>query len=277
MNRNKRTPSRGADGTPRQGDALRSLKKRVARLEKALTEERRENAALKRRIADLNGGYGTFDIKTLKGYKVRRRRSTPKREQQDMLRAASINARRFSKKSYVRYLIHTVKESTVGLIFRRISVYFRRFRLIRRIAAVVAAVLMALLLSAFFITALPFLLLLLVATLMAVILRAHSANRRMREYLRDVRRVRILILSEQVTFEDSTFAERSAKAMATEAETAVIVVTPRLWSAKGLGGEGMFFTARRESQNLYLVRRGYYFILRRRILDGLACDMTVIY
>jgi len=261
--------------TPRQ--EIKKLKKQASRLEKQLDDQRRENADLKRQIAEVKGAYGSLDRLPIKGRKRHPVSPGSRQAAQELLGINAFNAGRFSKKSYARYLIQTFKGSTLGMIFRRISRFFRRFRLIRRITAVVAAILVGLLLSAFFVTILPFLLLLLIMTLMGIAMRARSANRRMKEELRHQKRIRVVIFSDQVTFEGDTFGERSAKAMASSPDTTVLVVTPRLWSTKGLGGQGMFFTVRQEAERLYLVRRGYYFILRRRVLDSLSCDISVIY
>ena len=58
---------------------------------------------------------------------------------------------------------------------------------------------------------------------------------------------------------------------------AVLVVSPYPLSSRGLGGKGGFFTARREAEGLYLVRRHYFFMLRKRVLDALEQDITVVY
>jgi hypothetical protein len=65
--------------------------------------------------------------------------------------------------------------------------------------------------------------------------------------------------------------------MAAEEGVTVIVVTPYTVSGRGLGGRGRFFTARREADHLYVVRRHYFFTLRRRVLDRLDGEITVVY
>lgn len=256
---------------------VRQLEKSCAKLKKDLKHERQKNARLKRKISEINGAYGSFPTPFSEKRDKNSEQSKTLQEARILARSNVFNAGRFSKKSYLGYLIQTFKSSTIGMVFRRIARFFRRFRLARRIAAVVAAILVTLFLSAFFIALLPFLIILLTATLLAVVMGARAANRRMRRELQEIRQLRVVIGAEQLTFEDNTFGERSAKAMASLPHTAVLVVTPRLWSAKGLGGRGLFFTVRREADGLYLVRRGYYFILRRRVLDGLSCDISIMY
>ncbi len=258
-----------------QRKEIKRLTRALSQKDRALRREKRENAALKRRISTLKGNYGHASETELRLGK-KSYQSEADTEQRELIKNGVLNARRFSKKTYVRYLIQSAKESGLGLFFRRMTRLLRRLRLVRTISMVVAAVIAALLLSAVFITILPFLLVFTLVTFLAVIFRARAANRMMRDTLTG-KRVRVIVLSDSVTFQDDTFAERSAKAMAREPDTAVLVVSPHLISPRGLGGHGMFFTARKEAEDLFLVRRGYFFILRRRVLDAVCGEVTFMY
>ncbi len=256
---------------------IKALRKKVSRLEKELAEERRENAHLKQKINHLKGSYGETPDLSVRDMHNRRKTDPQQREQADLFLTGAVNARRFSKRNYALFLIHSVKESTLGLLVRRISRYFRRLRLFRNIAAAIGAVLVTVLLSAFFVTALPFLLLFLGISLFAVAFRARSANRQMREALVGMQRIRIIFFHEQINFKENSFSERSAMSMAEDRGTAVIAVSPHLLSSAGLGGKGMFFAVRQERPRLFLVRRGYYFILKRKVLNALSADITLMY
>ncbi len=262
--------------TPKeQRKEIKRLTRALSEKDRALRREKRENAALKREISVLKNSRASnrdaFFSPSKKSYK-----SDSGKEQRELITAGAVNARRFSKKSYLRYLIQSIKESGIGLFFSRIARFWRRLRLVRNVTLVIAAIIAALLVSAVFITALPFLLLFSLVTFLVVIFRARVTNRRMTEKLAD-KRVRVMILPDSVTFRDDTFAERSAKAMSKEPNTAVLVVSPYFMSPRGLGGRGMFFTVREEAENLYLVRRCYYFLLRRQVLDAVCEDVSVMY
>ncbi len=259
-----------------QRKEIKRLTRALSQKDRALAWERRENARLKRQLSEMKGAYGAEPEGEFFFSGQKKAVSGQAREWADLLRAGQVNARRFAKKSYVRYLIQTVKESTLGLIIRRMSRYLRRLRLIRMVAAIVSAILVALLLSAVFIAVLPFLILFTLSALAAVLFRAEKANRLMKKSLSG-KHIRVIIAPDTVTFRDNTFLERSAEAMATAPDTAVLVVTPHLFSSRGLGGKGMFFTVRKEQENLYLIRRAYLFILRRRVLDSLDKDITFMY
>ncbi len=260
----------------------KKLKKENKRLSKALSEKdkallraQRENARLKRKISQLKGVYGEED-NTVSQRRNRKKGTETDRQCAELIHMGQVNARRFSKKSYFRYLIQSVKDSALGFYIRRITHYIRRLRLIRTIATILSVVMVTLLLSAFFITLLPVLLICITVTLLAACIRAKEANRIMREALTD-RRIRVIILSDKVSFLGNSFIERSAMAMAQEKDTAVILVSPYLLSSRGPCGKKMFFTVREEVPHLYIVRRGYYFILRRRILDTMSDQVTILY
>ena len=258
----------------KQQKEIKRLSRALSKKDKALSRERRINAQLKREIARLKSMYGSADRSAAPPKSAS---TEPLRPDQAMIwKEERQNALLFSQKSYLRYLIHTFKSSAAGSIFQRISLYLRRLRLIRNVGAIFSAIIVTLLVSAFFITLLPFLLVLTLLALVAVCLRARAANRMISRAI-DGKHVRIIIPPEGITFKNNTFLERSAKAMSQEPDTIVLVVSPHFFSTKGMGGKGIFFTARRESDQLYLIRKSYYFILRRRVLDAHAQDMTVMY
>lgn len=256
---------------------IHALQAQVSELKKELAHERRENARLKQKINHLKGTYGETPELSIRDIRQRRKSDPLRREQEDLWGAGAINARRFSKQNYFLFLLHSIKESTLGLIFRRIARYFRRWRLFRNVAMILGAVLAAVVLSAFFITAIPFLLLFLGASLAAIVFRARKANRRMKAALSGVSRIRVIFFHEQITFGENSFCERSAMSMAKDKDTAVVVVTPHLWSKAGLGGRGMYVTSREEQPRLFLVRQGYYFILKRKVFSELSADLTLMY
>ncbi|MBQ9781176.1 MAG: hypothetical protein IJW00_09575 [Clostridia bacterium] len=258
-----------------QKKEIKRLTRALSQKDRALQRAERENAALKRRLAEAKGSYGHAPEAL---YSKKKKASSDEEfsEQKELFRMGAVNARRFSRKSYLSYLIQSIKESVVGMVFRRLTRFLRRLRLVRTISVVVAAVMATLLLSAVFVTVLPFLFFIGITCIAAATLRARAANRLMREKLSG-KRVRVFILPDAVTFRDDTFAERSAKAMAREPDAAILVVSPRLISSRGLGGRGMYFTVREEARDLYLVRRGYYFILRRRVLDTVCGEVTFVY
>ena len=258
-----------------QKKELKRLTKALSQKDRALVALRRENAMLRRQLSDFKGAYRDSDG----GWPAlsrKRQPNTPERERQDAACAGAVNARRFAKKSYIGYLVSTVKESALGGMIRRVSRYLRRLRLVRTLTAILSTLLLSLLIPTVMLTVIPVIALLTLGALLGVIFSARAANHRMEELLKG-KQIRVLVLPDQITFREGTFAERSALDMARDENVAVIVVTPRLLSTRGLGGEGMFFSFRKETDNLYLVRRGYYFILRRRVLDVINPDYTVIY
>jgi hypothetical protein len=176
-------------------------------------------------------------------------------------------------------------DSSFYIWWSKVLAYFRRIRLVRTIGLVLAFLWAAartsalfVVFSAVYLTLLPVLIMGSGLAFFISILHSRAVNRRLREQLTGCH-IRILIPSRTVPFDPRVqpFFFASARSMAAEPHTAVIVVSPYSWSPGGFGSRRMFFTARCESERLYLVRKHYYFILRRRVLDAIDPDLSLLY
>ena len=67
--------------------------------------------------------------------------------------------------------------------------------------------------------------------------------------------------------DENRFQAQNARELATHGT--VLLISPYWISAKGLYPHGFYCTVRREAPNILLVRRYYFFSLRRRVLHGL--------
>jgi len=246
---------------------LTSLKRENKKLKAALKKQQRENDRLRQTLSATQRGSSPSRFPS--GGDIK----TPHRALLD--EGASV-ARRYASSTYGKYLFLSLKESTLGRLFRRFIRFFRRLRVVRWVTNIVLIILTAILASAVFITAIPLLLLSTVTALFAVIFNARSANYKMASALAG-KHIVILTTHDHTTLGEDSFFERCAKDMATAPNTAVMVISPYLLSTKGLGGRGLYFTARQEAQNLYLVRKSYYFLLRRQVLERIDPHLTVIY
>lgn len=244
-------------------------------LRRELVAVRRENAVLKRELAEarraLEGGRRTGKPSGRPGKGPRRET----REERVIMEAHRL-ARRFGAPSLLRYLWVTVSESALGILFNRLWLYLRRVRLVQTVLSVVVAVGTVAAVAALWLAVLPFL----VAGAGGVTVWVAICARRMDSLLeRELagRRVRVLIPSRGRALSEGSFFIRSARSMAVEEGVVVLVVSPYLVFRRGLGGKGGFMTARKEGEGLYLLRRHYYFALRRRVLDRMKENLTVIY
>ena len=166
-------------------------------------------------------------------------------------------------------------DSTPVQVITRLVLYLRRVQVVRMTATVLLAAGAALLVAILSAALLPFLFFGTGVLSILALLQSRRMNRKLRQAL-DGRRVRVFIPPRGGALNANSFFIRNARAMADEG-VAVIVVTPYLVSVRGLGGRGGFFTARREADGLYLVRRHYFFFLRRHVLDSLEEPITVVY
>lgn len=256
--------------------------------DKALREKlkryRAENAALRQQIADLQKEHAHVVAPTPSSDTATAPDAATTRAQR-LFRSQGRRAHHFGKRTYFRFLIECFTDSSFYLQWRKILAFARRIRLARTVGLVLTFVLAAAQTSALFVVfsaaylvALPFLVMGSGIGLFISVLHSRSVNRRLRHALNGCH-VRILLPSKAVSFCPArrAFFFASARSMAAEPNTAVIVVSPYALSTKGFGSRRLFFTARCEGPRLYLVRKSYYFILRRHVLTAVDPDLSILY
>ncbi len=247
----------------------------IARLRQSLEAERRHAAELEREVAALREELRRrpADARDKPLRRLRRRA-----RYEDRLRdAASRRAQNYRRGSFLRYLFEAMMDSLPVQVIAQLLHYLRRLRVFNLILALVLAVGAVILVTVLSAAALPFLLFGTATLGILAWMRSRRMNAILREAL-DGRHIRVLVTpSRNVKLGENSFFVRQARAMAQEEGVAVIVVSPYIFSRKGLGGRGRYFTAREEAPALYLVRRHYFFVLRKRVLDVVDADMTVIY
>lgn len=245
----------------------------ISRLRRELTAERRHTAKLEREISDLRRALKAHETADTRR-SLRHKQQAPKEAL--LLSQANQRAHHYRKGSFLRYLWESIMESAPVQLLSKLIQYLRRIRAIQLILTILltlAAVVTVAVVSA---AVLPFLFFGTALLAMLALMRSRRMNRILRKELTD-RRIRIMIPPRGTAFLPDSFFLRNANAMASEIGVTVIVVTPYLMSNRGLRRKGSFFTAHKEIDNLYFVRRHYFFILRRRVLDTLDSDITVIY
>ena len=255
----------------------RQKDREIARLRSELAAERSHSAKLEREISTLKQELKDHDRAQVKLPLRRLTRRAKNRPQKDrLLDDANRNARYYRKSSFLRYLLDAFRESAFMLVFTKLRLYFKRFRRMQAIIPIVLAT--AAMIAVAIVSPLTVLILLVAIVFPTVftLLRFHHMTRTLRQVLNG-RRIRVLIPHGKAALEDHAFFTRNARAMAKEGKVTVLVVTPHPFSNRGLGGRGAFLTVRKETENLYLVRRHYFFTLRRKVLDVLDGEITVIY
>lgn len=184
------------------------------------------------------------------------------------VRAACRNRALTLHRSFFGYAADLLRRAPIALRGRQWLAYLRRFRtltLIYRTAAAVIAVLetgaFVVLSTALFLIVLPLAGALMLGILLTALLESRRTNRRLRRAFAG-RTVCVLFLRET----PSPFFAANALDLARRGN-AVAVVSPFWISARGLKKGGFYCTVREELPRVFLVRRYYFFAMKKRVLD----------
>lgn len=197
-------------------------------------------------------------------------------------------SRLMSVKYYPRYLIELVKSTSFYNVYMRILAYFRRFRLFSTIFKVLTKIVIWAETSAVFIVSfsavilivLPVTGVLFIASLLIALFGSKKANERVADAVNG-KKVYVFFGNRRQMKKngaESSFFYENVRSFASEGSVC-LVVSPYFFRKSGFGGEGAYFTERNEYGGVYMVRRNYYFVLRRTVLGAKngARDITFVY
>lgn len=148
---------------------------------------------------------------------------------------------------------------SVWTYIRRLRAISLLLRLIGWILTALQAGTLVLLTAAVLFAVLPVLAALAAGILLAALLDTRQSLRRIQKRL-DSRYVYVFFGS------GGQFGEGNIRELSKMQNTAVLVVSPFWISSKGLGKSRFYLNLRQESEHLYLIRRYFYFSLRKRVL-----------
>ncbi len=188
-------------------------------------------------------------------------------------------------KSYPLYSAHLIRNTSAWGFASKGLKYFRRFRLLSAIfrwltrLAVLAESGVALVASlSALLVALPFLLVLAAFSLTAALFRRRSALKELGQRLNG-KKVYVLFVSREQLKRKNTqngYFYSNAKDLTSDG-SAVIIVSPFFFSKKGFEKTDFYVTARKERENIYLVRKMFFFILRRKVIQKVAGDHITMF
>lgn len=252
------------------------VSEREARLLRELEAERLENLRLRQTIDTLQQASAPPAKDANELVPVRKKPRTRQEEWDASFREESRTAHGFSRRSYPRYLFDIVNASSPMRLIKKITLFFRRMRLVRLIVSVSAAISATVLLLPMYVIVLPIMLALTGLTAFSSLFFASRMNRRLRAELAG-RHLYVFAVSDESSLKAGSFFRGNAHMLADQPDCAVLVVSPHNIGTDGLGGKGFYLTARQECPHLYIVRRHYFFNLRRRVLRQTDAHMTVVY
>ncbi|MEE0969144.1 MAG: hypothetical protein U0M06_07225 [Clostridia bacterium] len=188
-------------------------------------------------------------------------------------------------RSYPRYLAALIKSNTLWLMIQKGLAHLRRFRLLSGILKILTRIVVlaesGVAFLAWFsvmIVVLPVLGVLSLVSLSVALLRSRNANNFFRSEIKDKNVYILFAHKKQLASRPrkSAFFYENVKDLTSDGSVC-FVVSPYFFGRKGLGGDDFYVTARKEKDNIYLVRKNYFFMLRRRVISTHASSVVTIY
>ena len=193
------------------------------------------------------------------------------------------NDKAFGRRNYLFYLSSLLQKSQIYLLWHRYLDVFRKFRFLSLLFRIYSYLFVLLQLgTAFFVLVVGLLLLLPLLILSAGIV-AFSAlllyrreNKSMARILRD-QSVVVFFPTRGGELTEGNFWRTHVEALASYQGKTVLIVSPYFWSGKGITGNRFYFLLRKEKENIYILRKHYYFSLKQAVLDKKTNSLTLIY
>ena len=183
------------------------------------------------------------------------------------------NADASESSSYFAWLKSSIKAAAFTSFFQKVLKYFRRFRLIRTLFTIFSYIFTFLgtgvaliIVSAIFLIIMPIFAVVIFAAVFLSVFKRKKVCAFMKEELNE-KKVFVFIPPRDPKYYNSPFFVGNCRDMAKSENSAVIVVTPYFMDAKGINSHRAFLTLRKESDNIYTVRRYIFFTLRKRVLE----------
>lgn len=152
--------------------------------------------------------------------------------------------------------------------WQNLLAYIRRFRMIAfvlRVLTIIWSILqtgaLVLLTTALFLVILPIAAALMLGILLTALIESRRTNRQLREES-EGKQIYVLFMTDR----DNPFLSVNTKNLADSGNT-VLIVSPYWISAKGIRRGHFYCTARKEADDVYLVRRYYFFSLKKHVLS----------
>ena len=181
------------------------------------------------------------------------------------------------------YLALLIRRSRPVLLWERYVKYIRRFRALTTALRLLPWILLlisthTLLYAAVLAVAIlcPIVAVAILSLLASTPLRYREVNRRMASKVKSGT-VYVLFPERNKEFEKGTFWHANLRDLASGDHALVVIVSPFLFSSRGLYDNRPYVHMREECGNVFLVRRHYFFSLRKHVLLLQAKRLILIY
>ena len=190
----------------------------------------------------------------------------------------------YSKRNYLSFSLARLKHTSLFSIYRRVIALFRRYSFITTSLKVfsviflfVEATLLVLVSTSAFIASITFTLLLSQIFMLFTAFSRRKHNEKNTELMRD-KNITVFFPPRERAFDYDSFLCGFARDQAGRDNSAVVIVSPYSINSLGLErSKKSYFICRKDGKNIILVRKSYYFSLKRNVLDKVSASVTEIY
>ena len=137
------------------------------------------------------------------------------------------------------------------------------FRVLSLLFSILQTGALVILSTVLFLIILPILTAFMLGILITALLESRKSNRWMESVLAK-KRIYVLFLSKT----ENPFLAQNARDLALRKDSAVLLISPYWFIGKGLSSSRFYNTVRRDGDGIYLVRRYYFFKLKKKILSN---------
>ena len=198
-----------------------------------------------------------------------------KETQSDVTSYISGKAVRYSDSNhYIGFLLRSLKASNIYSRFKTLVKIFSRFRIVSFLVKLFTAAVVFLetgahviLLSTIALITLPITTFLGLITFIVAFLCSNTANRRLAS-LPDKKNVYIFFPSSVKQFRSNSFFNGWVREIASDKNNLVVIVSPAFWKASGHLKGRYYLHYRKETQNIIMIRKYYFFSFRRNVLKA---------
>ncbi|MBO5204000.1 MAG: hypothetical protein J6B72_05255 [Clostridia bacterium] len=190
----------------------------------------------------------------------------------------------FSKKNYFSYIYSTIRRTSIFKIYKRIIDVIRRYTFITTSLKVISFIFVFIEASVILVVSTSAFIISLVITLLAshvliifTLFNKKKCDDRNKELIKN-KNVTVLFPPKGRAFEYDSYFSGFVCDTASGNDNVSIIVSPYSISSQGLHhSHKKYYNSRSDGNNIILVRRHYYFSLRRNIIDPLAKSVTEIF
>ncbi len=190
----------------------------------------------------------------------------------------------YAKRSYPSYVWSHLTHTSFFNIYKRILNYIRKYTFITTTLKIVSllfvfveALLLVLISTSVFIVSM--LVTVLASHLLMLLgLFARKRHNESNKARLDGKNIVILFPPKEHAFDEDSYFKYMVSEIAKQDNTTAVVVSPFLFKSRSLfTPKKPYYSAREDGENVLLVRKSYYFALRKKIINEVAVSVTEIY